>query len=228
VSGVWLGLDVGKGTEAADLEHRTLAAVTALGLDVDHVVTSAPTGHGVPRAVAAIRVRDGAVPGEPGDGSRNDATRAAVHLAERLAARLAGTVAVAPPGRGRERRDRQGVREELDGNEPLVVGDPEAAAICLAAAEAARDGVSGRRVRFPGQDRLTGLVPVRRIVERSAIGRVAASGRPVTDEDVVDTRGFLRPTFEAGQLVLRVGPAAGGLLVPDEGAEPHTCCAGHG
>jgi hypothetical protein len=114
----------------------------------------------------------------------------------------------------------------LHQDDALVLGDPDAAPECARIAAGSRAGVSGRCLRFPGQDHLVGVLSVRAIISSSAIDQVRGSGWPVQTDDLVDTRGFVRPVFEHGSLVLRVGPAAGGLLVPNETAEPHECCSG--
>jgi hypothetical protein len=86
---------------------------------------------------------------------------------------------------------------------------------------------AGRCVRFPGQDTLTGSRTAAEIVAGSAIDEVVGIGVAVTDESMVDTRDYLRPTLVEGRLVLLVEPAAGGLLRPVEIEEPHQCCGGH-
>jgi hypothetical protein len=84
-----------------------------------------------------------------------------------------------------------------------------------------------RCVRFPGQETLTGVRPAIDLVAHSAIDKVTGIGVPVEPGTLVDTLGFLRPTFEDGRLVLLVEPAAGGMLRPMEIADPHECCGGH-
>ncbi len=84
-----------------------------------------------------------------------------------------------------------------------------------------------RAVRFPGQDRLTGRHRAGDITAWSEIDEVVGIGVPVGPDDVVDTRGYLRPTYQAGGLVLLVEPAAGALLRPSEIEQPHQCCGGH-
>lgn len=85
----------------------------------------------------------------------------------------------------------------------------------------------GRCVRFPGQEALTGVLPAAEVVARSAIDEVVGVGVAVTAESSVDTRGFVRPAFDGGRLVLLVEPAAGGVLRPVEVEQPHECCGGH-
>jgi len=84
-----------------------------------------------------------------------------------------------------------------------------------------------RCVRFPGQETLTGVRPAIDLVAHSAIDEVTGIGVPAEPGTLVDTLGFLRPTFEGGRLVLLVEPAAGGVLRPMEIADPHECCGGH-
>lgn len=94
---------------------------------------------------------------------------------------------------------------------------------------AALDGPpdGARAVRFPGQDRLTGVHPAGEITARSEIDEVVGIGVPVEPDTPVDTLGYLRPTYQAGRLVLLVEPAAGGVLRPSEIEQPHECCGGH-
>jgi hypothetical protein len=112
-----------------------------------------------------------------------------------------------------------------------VAREPDLAAIaaCLGGPATVRSAArpDGRCVRFPGQDRLTGTHAAAEIVADSAIDEVVGIGVPVAAESVVDTRGFLRPTYVDGRLVLLVEPAAGGVLRPAEIAQPHQCCGGH-
>lgn len=108
------------------------------------------------------------------------------------------------------------------GPEDLADGAADAAAAAIL-----RSG--GRAVRFPGADRLTGDLTVAEVVERSAVDRVAVlAGGTACSDQVVLTRGFVRPTCHDGELVLLVQPAAGGTLVPFEVANPTACCADHG
>lgn len=96
------------------------------------------------------------------------------------------------------------------------------------AATAAAAGSSGRAVRFPGVERLTGALTVSEILQRSAIARVEVLGGGHADPaTVVETGDFVRPQFRNGELVLVTTPAAGGTLVPFETRNPTPCCAGH-
>ncbi|MEU4694967.1 hypothetical protein [Actinoplanes sp. NPDC023714] len=96
------------------------------------------------------------------------------------------------------------------------------------AADAAAAGQTGRAVRFPGVERLTGELTVSEILQRSSISRVEVLGSGPADPDtLVDTCDFVRPQFRGGELVLVTTPAAGGRLVPFERRDPTPCCAGH-
>jgi hypothetical protein len=90
----------------------------------------------------------------------------------------------------------------------------------------ARDG--GRAVRFPGWRDVTGTLPIREVLAVSAITQIevigAAAGCP---EVVIDTRDFVRPRWQDGELVLHVLPAGDGALAPFEVPNPTPCCAGH-
>jgi len=100
---------------------------------------------------------------------------------------------------------------------------------CPELADLSERRVSGRCVRFPGQRLVQGEMTAGAIVRSTGIDRVTGTGVQVDALDVVDTGGYLRPCFDGGELVLLVGPAAGGRLVPLETAIRHECCAGvHG
>ncbi len=87
---------------------------------------------------------------------------------------------------------------------------------------------SGRAVHFRGVETLVGALPVRDLLDRSAIDRVrvltAADAAP---DAVVVTRGHVRPAWTGGELVLLTQPAVGGTLVPFESPSPTACCADH-
>lgn len=96
------------------------------------------------------------------------------------------------------------------------------------AATTAAAGRSGRAVRFPGVERLTGALTVSEILQRSSIARVEVLGSgPAAPDTVVETGDFVRPQFRDGELVLVTTPAAGGTLVPFETRTPTPCCADH-
>ncbi|GAA4813541.1 hypothetical protein [Streptomyces ziwulingensis] len=94
------------------------------------------------------------------------------------------------------------------------------------------DGVwdeAGRAVLFPGAARLTGTLTVAEVLERSAIERVRVLGTPDAPGPGtrLNTREFVRPRWEDGELVLAAMPAAGSTLVPFEDPAPTPCCADH-
>ncbi|MEU4626128.1 hypothetical protein AB0G04_39895 [Actinoplanes sp. NPDC023801] len=96
------------------------------------------------------------------------------------------------------------------------------------AATAAAFGTSGRAVRFPGVERLTGALTVSEILQRSSIARVEVLGGGLPDPaTVVETGDFVRPQFRNGELVLVTTPAAGGTLIPFETRNPTPCCVSH-
>jgi hypothetical protein len=111
----------------------------------------------------------------------------------------------------------------------LLTGLPfETAPELAGAAAAAAAGSSGRAVRFPGVERLTGPLTVSEILQRSSIARVEILGGGVADPaTVVETGDFVRPQFRGGELVLVTTPAVGGTLVPFESRNPTPCCASH-
>ena len=114
---------------------------------------------------------------------------------------------------------------------PVVVGDepgeqPEGPA--AAALQAARQGLAGRCVRFPGQQSAQGRLLVADLLASTAIDELVGVGVQVAPDDVVDTLGFLRPQWSGGRLTLLVEQAAGGVLRPFEIQDAHECCGGAG
>jgi hypothetical protein len=205
MQGLWIGIDIEGRPDITELEHRVLTSLDLLPSRPDHVVTHVAR-KGVPYATAALHFR-------ADDTSRSSTADLARRLVDLLGGTAVGVLdAVRPTG---------------GDHAAVVAGDPASAVHCLKQARDSFHRIAGRCVRFPGQARLTGSHPVNRILERSAITRVASSGWPVALDDMVRTDGFLRPVFEHGELVLRVDPAAGGRFVPSETFEPSTCCGGH-
>ncbi|MHA3704028.1 hypothetical protein ACXR2U_17810 [Jatrophihabitans sp. YIM 134969] len=95
-----------------------------------------------------------------------------------------------------------------------------------AAARAAR--TEGRAVWFPGHDDVGEEITVGDLLATTAIDVVQAMGGvDASDDVVVQTRGFLRPRFAAGRLVLHVQASRGGVLVPFEVPNPTPCCVDH-
>jgi hypothetical protein len=95
-----------------------------------------------------------------------------------------------------------------------------------AAVAQARRGDGGRAVRFPGQDRLTGPLPVREVPRLSWVDALVPAVGSLGPDAVLDPGGHLRPRFVAGRLVLDVRPGPGGTVVPVERASVHAC-SGH-
>lgn len=76
---------------------------------------------------------------------------------------------------------------------------------------------------------LSGAVEVGDVLDGTAIDQVVAlGGTTVAREAVLETQGFVRPTFVGGSLVLHVRPGADGVLMPFEQPDPAACCADHG
>ena len=96
----------------------------------------------------------------------------------------------------------------------------------VAALREAASGSAGRVLRFPGQDAVSGRVPVAELLASTAIDEVVGVGVAVTPDQVLDTLGFLRPHWSEGRLRLLVEQAAGGVLQPFEIESPHQCCGG--
>jgi hypothetical protein len=90
----------------------------------------------------------------------------------------------------------------------------------------ARERSDGRRVRFGGQEGVTGDHSAGELVATTDVDEVVGVGRAVGPDDVVATAGFVRPRFEGGRTVLLVEPVAGGRFRPVEVESPHQCCGG--
>jgi len=94
--------------------------------------------------------------------------------------------------------------------------------------DAHRARTSGRVVVFPGSTTLTGTVPVAAVVSSTRIDRIGVLGGADADGGTpLVTRGFVRPRWSGGELVLHTQPAVGGTLVPFETPDPTPCCAAH-
>lgn len=124
----------------------------------------------------------------------------------------------------------QGVAAAFDGSSVgSSVGSPQGAArAAVAAAEhAARNG--GRAIRFRGSDALHARLRVVDLLATTGIDAVTVVGTAgeATPDAMLDTRGYVRPVWITGRLVLQTAPAAGGLLVPFELRNPTPCCAAH-
>jgi len=86
----------------------------------------------------------------------------------------------------------------------------------------------GRVVVFPGDHRLVGTVAVADVIARTHVDRVRViTGTDADPATPLVTRGFVRPLWEDGLLVLHAQPAVGGSLVPFETPFPTPCCADH-
>lgn len=92
-----------------------------------------------------------------------------------------------------------------------------------------RTGAGGRLVRYAGQDRLTGTLPVGDLLATTDIDEVVMVGarEPVAPAVLLDTQAFVRPAFTDGRIQLLVRPAPEGRVVPFEQPDPTPCCADH-
>ncbi|WP_422773727.1 hypothetical protein ACN28C_13015 [Plantactinospora sp. WMMC1484] len=88
---------------------------------------------------------------------------------------------------------------------------------------------SGRAVRYPGVDRLVGVLTVADLLAASAIARVTVlgSGGEPDPGTPVETRDFVRPHWRDGRLTLVTTPVAGNRIGPFEVPDPTPCCADH-
>lgn len=83
-------------------------------------------------------------------------------------------------------------------------------------------------MQFPGVDLLTGTGPVADVLAGTAIDEVRVlAGGTLPPGAVLQTRGFCRPVYEAGALVLHVLSAGPGRVAPFEVPNPTPCCAAH-
>jgi hypothetical protein len=119
-----------------------------------------------------------------------------------------------------------------EGHGLLVEGSYSGAGHLRPALEAVRerhrDRSSGRAVVFPGSTSLVGTVTVADVLAGTRIARVQVLGASEPDpRTFLVTRGFVRPRWTSGQLVLHVQPAVGDVLVPFETPDPTPCCAAH-
>ncbi len=113
----------------------------------------------------------------------------------------------------------------LDGDRTVTAaGDPDRQAGAREAAVAHRTRTGGRAVWFPGQELLTGDVPVADVLARTAIDRVVSAHGPYDEAAVVVTGGYVRPRFEGGKLTLDVGHDVPARLIPWEVPNPTPCC----
>ncbi|MBB5867066.1 hypothetical protein F4553_000445 [Allocatelliglobosispora scoriae] len=124
--------------------------------------------------------------------------------------------------------DRPRVIITVDSPEPLTLpqaGSPAADEAAIAH-ERRR---SGRAVRYPGHEELTGTVSVAYLLGRTAIEevRVLGGGPQPTALTLLETRAFVRPQWLDGHLVLITTRAAGGRIAPFEVPNPTPCCGGH-
>ncbi|WP_233512726.1 hypothetical protein [Micromonospora deserti] len=109
---------------------------------------------------------------------------------------------------------------------PATPPQLRAAAERAAGEHAARS--SGRAVRYPGSDRMVGTLTVAELLAGSAVERVVVlGGPPAGPETPLHTRDFVRPRWQAGELVLVVTPHRSGGVAPFEVPDPTPCCADH-
>ena len=113
-------------------------------------------------------------------------------------------------------------------SEPLLAGPSQLVRGAYVASVEAALGTAGRLVRFPGQENARGVLRASDLRKRCGIDLVEPlGGLPLDDDSLVDTLDFVRPIRRAGQVVLLVQPAAGGVLIPFEVEHQQKCCADH-
>jgi hypothetical protein len=112
--------------------------------------------------------------------------------------------------------------------EPLLAGPSQLVRGAYVASVEAALGTAGRLVRFPGRENARGILQAIDLRKRCGIDLVEPlGGLPVSDDSLIDTLDFVRPIRRAGQVVLLVQPAAGGVLIPFEVEHQLKCCADH-
>jgi hypothetical protein len=119
-----------------------------------------------------------------------------------------------------------GAGAELAGARTGPAGLAETAAGAVGEHAARR---SGRVVRYPGAEQLTGTLTVGELLAGSAIERIqvlAGAGAPSPDTQL-NTQDHVRPEWRDGVMTLIAMPAAGGGLIPFEVPNPTPCCADH-
>jgi hypothetical protein len=113
-------------------------------------------------------------------------------------------------------------------SEPLLAGPSRLVRGAYVASVEAALGTAGRLARFPGQENARGILRASDLRKRCGIDLVEPlGGLPIDDDSLVDTLDFVRPIRRAGQVVLLVQPAAGGVLIPFEVEHQQKCCADH-
>lgn len=96
------------------------------------------------------------------------------------------------------------------------------------AVTAAATRTSGRVVRFPGEDRLTGRLTVADALAASVVDQLMVlGGSPCPPTTVLDTLGHVRPRLDAGLVTLLVQPGPDGTVVPFDREQEHDCCQDH-
>ncbi|MGN9775306.1 hypothetical protein ACTMS0_05950 [Micromonospora sp. H33] len=117
------------------------------------------------------------------------------------------------------------------GTDRFIALPDTAAELRTAAARAAGEHAArtaGRAVLYPGADRMIGTLTVGDLLAASAIQRVVVlGGASAGPETPVHTRDFVRPQWQAGELVLVTMPHHAGGVAPFEVADPTPCCADH-
>ena len=114
------------------------------------------------------------------------------------------------------------------GSPGVPQGEEVLAPAAALAADAHRARRSGRAVRYPGAERLVGVLTVAELLSVSAIERVhVLGGAPADPQTLIDTRDFVRPQWMDGALTLVAAPAANDRIVPFEHPNPTPCCAAH-
>lgn len=114
------------------------------------------------------------------------------------------------------------------GATPDGAGPPELLDAAREMLQRRQSRTDGRAFHYAGRESLSGGMTVGEITAGSAITAVVdLVGRPLPTTDVVQTFGYARPTFAAGELVLMVSPYADEQHVPFELESPHQCCSFH-
>jgi hypothetical protein len=104
-----------------------------------------------------------------------------------------------------------------------VTTEPESSVVVHAAVGHAQR-VAGRAEVFPGQQLLTDDVPVAEVLDRTSIDQVRSTHGGYRPDAVLRAYGFVRPSYDAGALVLTVGHDDPLVVTPWEVRYCRPCC----
>jgi hypothetical protein len=104
-----------------------------------------------------------------------------------------------------------------------ITAESAGSVVTLAAARHAHR-LAGRVEVFPGQEWLTDDLPVADVLERTAVDEVRSTQGPFGPAAVLRAYGYVRPSYDEGALVLRVGHDDPLVVTPWELRYCRPCC----